>query len=121
MKESSRKLPVSAKAARLSPRRRIGAAAVIEESTAMFSDERLAPIVGRPDGVYWIAPDGRQEFGPFESVELARADRDRYDERAPEPAETLQEAEADIGIADWIDPETGAPAEGHSPPHLDPQ
>ena len=34
---------------------------------------------------------------------------------APEPGETVQEAEAEIGIADWIDPETGAPAEEERP------
>ena len=32
-----------------------------------------------------------------------------------EEGETLQEAEAEIGIADWIDPETGKPAEGPTP------
>lgn len=33
--------------------------------------------------------------------------------------ETLPEMEREIGMADWIDPETGEPAEGLSPPHLD--
>lgn len=33
--------------------------------------------------------------------------------------ETLLEAERDIGINEWIDPETGEPAEGQSPPHLE--
>jgi hypothetical protein len=33
------------------------------------------------------------------------------------PGDTLQEAEHEIGIADWIDAETGEPAEGDSP-HL---
>ena len=47
-----------------------------------------------------------------------RRDRERHDE-APEPGETLQEAENEIGMADWIDPETGAPAEGLSHPHLE--
>ncbi len=32
---------------------------------------------------------------------------------------TLPEMEREIGIADWLDPETGEPAEGQSPPHLD--
>lgn len=36
-----------------------------------------------------------------------------------EPADTLPELEREIGIADWIDPQTGEPAEGQSPPHLD--
>ena len=76
-------------------------------------------IVARPDGFHWIALDGRQEFGPFRSLEAARADMEASDEEGPEPAETLFEAESEIGIADWIDPETGDPAEGSCPPHLE--
>jgi hypothetical protein len=79
------------------------------------------PIVARPDGYYWQSPDGKQEFGPFETLEEAQADRDAADEAAPEPGETLQEAESEIGIADWIDPETGEPAEGMSPPRFEPE
>ena len=73
------------------------------------TDRRAEKIVLRPDGFYWQAPERKQEFGPFETLELARA----------APGETLQEAEDEIGIADWIDPETGAPAEGQSPPRLE--
>lgn len=78
-------------------------------------------IVARPDGYHWVALDGKQEFGPFDTIEEAQADRDTgmHNEGAPGPAETLKEAERDIGIADWIDPETGEPAEGQSPPHLE--
>jgi hypothetical protein len=75
-------------------------------------------IVARPDGYHWIAPDGRQEFGPFETLELAQADRDACEEDAPESAATMQEVEAEIGVSDWIDAETGEPAEGPCPPHL---
>lgn len=75
-------------------------------------------IVERPDGFYWQASDGHQEVGPFESHQLAQADRDAVSEEALTPGETLQEAEHEIGIADWIDAETGEPAEGESPPHL---
>jgi hypothetical protein len=35
--------------------------------------------------------------------------------------EALHEAEAEIGIATWLDPETGEPAQGACPPHLDEQ
>jgi hypothetical protein len=35
------------------------------------TDER---IVERPDGYHWISEDGRQEFGPFETLAEARAD-----------------------------------------------
>lgn len=97
--------------------RRQGSAAVIGEAPAV--SDALMPIVDRPDGYYWRAPDGRQEFGPFESFEAARADRDRFDEERPVPGESLQQAESELGIADWIDAETGEPAEGQSPPHLD--
>ena len=75
-------------------------------------------VVQRPDGYYWIAEDGRGEVGPFESYELARADRDAGEE-TPEPGEGLPEAQHEIGINDWLDAETGEPAEGQSPPHFE--
>ena len=79
-------------------------------------------IVERPDGFHWVALDGRQEFGPFETVEEARADMlDAVDQAMPQPGEELLEAESEIGIADWLDPETGEPAEGGCPPHLEPE
>lgn len=76
-------------------------------------------ILKRPDGYYWIAPGGKQEFGPFASLDDALADMQASDAEAPEPGESLSEAESELGISDWIDPETGEPAEGLSPPHLD--
>jgi len=76
-------------------------------------------IVKHPDGYYWTAPDGKQEFGPFDTYEDALADMQASGEESPEPGESLQEAESELGIADWIDPETGEPAEGLSPPRLD--
>lgn len=87
-----------------------------EEETEPVADNGRDRIVARPDGYHWLAPDGKQEFGPFETVELARADMDAADERALAPAITLSEAEREIGIAEWLDPETGEPAEGPSPP-----
>ena len=32
-----------------------------------------------------------------------------------EPGESLAEAESEVGIADWIDPDTGQPAEESVP------
>ena len=75
-------------------------------------------IVERPDGYYWQSDDGRQDFGPFETYEQALADRDGASEETLAPASTLHESEEAIGMANWIDPQTGAPAEGESPPHL---
>lgn len=92
-----------------------GAARVIEPGAAAAT-----AIIERPDGFYWVAANGLQEFGPFDSPELALADHDAYDEQAPAPGETLEEAERDLGINDWIDADTGEPAEGLSVPRLPP-
>lgn len=90
---------------------------LLSNADALADDDEQ--IVMRPDGYYWVAHDGREVFGPFLTLENARADRDMADEEAPEPGETLQEAESELGIAEWIDPETGDPAEGQSRPHLE--
>lgn len=111
------KKPVLKPPAKRPALRRRGAARVIPEHAAGSAADDV--VVQHPDGYYWLAPDGQAEFGPFESFEAARADRDRYNEEAPSEGETLREAESEIGIADWIDAETGAPAEGQSPPHLE--
>ena len=90
----------------------------VEEVPAVLAslDE---PITHHPDGYYWQTVDGKQAFGPFASYEDALADMHGGDPDDLEPGESLQEAEAEIGIADWIDPETGEPAEGSCPPRLD--
>ena len=73
-------------------------------------DERLARVVEHPDGWYWVAPDGHQQFGPFESMEAVLADMDIAD-AGPDNGQTLGETERVLGLADWIDPETGTLAE----------
>lgn len=70
-----------------------------------------ARIVARPDGFYWLADEGRREVGPFSTVADALADMRSAEDDELAPDETREEAEAEIGIADWIDPETGLPAE----------
>lgn len=100
------------------PLRRRGAARVIPETPRAETLDGGA-VVEHPDGFYWVGPDGHEEFCPFASREAARADRDRFSEEAPGVGETVQEAEGEIGIAEWIDAETGEPAEGQSPPHLE--
>ncbi|HET7764220.1 MAG TPA: hypothetical protein VFK92_03950 [Burkholderiales bacterium] len=81
---------------------------VIPETSPEFESTRLTE---RPDGFYWQSKDGREEFGPFATLLQAVQDMQARDEAAIEPGETAQEAEAEIGIADWVDPETGEPAE----------
>ena len=75
-------------------------------------------ISSRPDGYYWQALDGRQEIGPFETFAEAMADMDSGDAAGWVPGETLAEAESEIGVSDWIDPDSGVPAEGQAHTHL---
>jgi len=72
-------------------------------------------IIERPDGFYVeLAPGGR-EIGPYESRIEAIEDQRVMDSEEIEPGETLAEAEAELGMADWIDPETSTLAEDHVP------
>lgn len=72
-------------------------------------------IVERPDGFYWRERGASREYGPFDTLVDAAQDMHLADDKTPEPGETLQEAEAEIGIAEWIDPDTGTPAEEGRP------
>jgi len=74
-----------------------------------------ARIVERPDGFYWRSEDGLKEYGPFDSRLAATADMETGGETDYEPGESIEEAEAEVGMADWIDPETGEPAEDSVP------
>ena len=75
-------------------------------------------VIERPDGFYWQDREEAREHGPFATLLEAVEDMEAAENGAPEPGETLEEAEAEIGIASWIDPETGAPAEEERP-HID--
>ena len=68
-------------------------------------------VVRHPDGYYWLAEDGRQEFGPYPTVEEALAEMNAAGDEALEPGETLEEAERELGMSEWVDPDTGEPAE----------
>lgn len=68
-------------------------------------------IIERPDGYYWQDKMTDKVFGPFQTLLDAMQDMEYNDESDYEPGETLEEAEAELGIADWIDPETGLPGE----------
>lgn len=89
-----------------------------EEEFSDGGEDRLdgtdpgARVVSRPDGWYWQSADGRQEFGPFDSADDAIRSMERDADDAIEPGETLFEAEQELGLADWIDPDTGELAEG---------
>jgi hypothetical protein len=75
-------------------------------------------VVERPDG-FWAQPlAGGPESGPYASLIEAIEDQRVSDEEEPQSAEALAEVEREIGVCDWIDPETSAPAED-SVPHLE--
>ena len=77
---------------------------------------KLAPIIQRPDGYYW-EPRGGEPRGPFETREEAEIDRlaGGIGEDELEEGESLHEAESEIGMSQWIDPDTGDPAEDNVP------
>jgi hypothetical protein len=75
-------------------------------------------ILERPDGFYWESRETKELRGPFES--RAEAEEDMLAgggaaEDEFEPKDTLQEAESELGISEWIDPDTGGPAEDNVP------
>jgi hypothetical protein len=70
-----------------------------------------ARIVERPDGFYWQDTETGQQFGPFATRVEAVQDMEGLDENSIEEGESLEDAEEEIGISNWIDPETGEPAE----------
>jgi hypothetical protein len=72
----------------------------------------------RPDGFYWESKETKDLRGPFATRAEAEADLlagGGADGEFDPESETLQEAESEIGISDWIDPDTGGPAEDHIP------
>ena len=87
-----------------------------------ITDYDKVRVIERPDGFYWQDKQTDEEFGPFDHFLDAVADMESsFNSDIPlEPAEGLKEAEEEIGIADWIDPDTGDPAE-ESVPHIEDQ
>ena len=73
-------------------------------------------VVKRPDGYYWEAK-GVEARGPFATRAEAEADLLAGGANTPEfdDEDSLQDAESEIGISNWIDPDTGGPAEDNVP------
>lgn len=72
-------------------------------------------IIERPDGFYREKAGG-EVVGPYAT--LAEAEADLLADGAAddlEGGESLQEAESELGISEWIDPDTGGPAEDNVP------
>jgi hypothetical protein len=63
----------------------------IPETTPEFDRTR---VIERPDGFYWQAKDNGREYGPFATL-LEAVQSMQAGDGAPEPGETLAEAEAE--------------------------
>lgn len=74
-----------------------------------------ARVIERPDGFYWQDKFSDEVYGPFATLLDAVQDMQARDENGYGEGESLEEAEAEIGIADWTDPQTGEPAEELQP------
>lgn len=89
----------------------------IPETPPDYDKTRL---IERPDGFYWQYRGTAEEFGPF--VTLIEAVEDMKDGAYADvdggEGESLFEAEDELGISDWIDPDTGQPAED-GVPHIE--
>jgi len=72
-------------------------------------------VIERPDGFYWESKQKGQTYGPFKTLAEAEADMLAGGAAEDLEAEGLQEAESELGINEWIDPDTGGPAEDNVP------
>ena len=89
----------------------------LRQSTTPLATATGEPrIIQHPDGYYWCTDD--HEVGPFANLDDARADMQaevESDRMETGPAETVEQVEDDIGVENWIDPETGSLAEEQRP------
>lgn len=72
-------------------------------------------ITERPDGYYWREKGGMRENGPFATLLEAVDDMGYSVDSNYEPGESLEEAENEIGVSSWVDPETGELSEEERP------
>ena len=86
----------------------------ITESTPLEEDEQ-ARLIERPDGYYWQNKFTEKLYGPFTTLIEAMEDTQYQEDSDYEEGASLHEAEAEIGIADWVNPDTGELAEGSAP------
>jgi len=74
-------------------------------------DYDMTRIIERPDGFYWLDRGSDEQFGPFGTLLEAVQDMEYNAESGYEPIESIAEAEQELGLADWVDAETGELAE----------
>lgn len=89
-----------------------------EEGLVAESTPLQGRVIERPDGFYWEGKQKSEAHGPFATLAEAEADLLSGGAAAAEEDEApdaLQEAESELGINEWIDPDTGGPAEDSVP------
>lgn len=72
-------------------------------------------IIERPDGFYWLDKAAEREYGPFATLLEAVEDMEFSADALDSEGESIEEAEQEIGVSGWIDPDTGEPAEESVP------
>lgn len=85
---------------------------VIPETVPGYDKAR---VVERPDGYYWQSRSGGKEAGPFQTLLEAVEDMQYNADSDFEPGESVEQAESEIGVAEWVDPDTGELAEELKP------
>lgn len=83
----------------------------MREDLAAPTDDESSRVVARPDGFYWVADDGHQEFGPFTSAAEALLALRSGIETGLEPDDSLPGVEAEIRFIEPNVNNEGAPEE----------
>ena len=81
----------------------------------LHEEDEQTRLIERPDGFYWQNKFTEKLYGPFPTLIEAMEDTQYREDSNYEEGESLIEAESEIGIADWVDPDTGELAEGSTP------
>jgi hypothetical protein len=89
-----------------------------KQAVSLKEEALQGRVIERPDGFYWESKETKELRGPFATRAEAEADMlagGAGDEELDTAVGGLQEAESELGISEWIDPDTGVPAEDNIP------
>jgi hypothetical protein len=89
-----------------------------KQAVSLKEEALQGRVIERPDGFYWESKQTKELRGPFATRAEAEADMlagGAGDEELDTAVGGLQEAESELGISEWIDPDTGVPAEDSIP------
>ena len=89
--------------------------AISQEAEASPQQDVRIRFIERPNGVYWRVSGSTTEYGPFASLAEATADAEGREDPTFQATDSVAEAEAEVGISEWVDPDTGVPAEDSVP------